>query len=472
MTTLLIACVTDEQDLFREQWLQNQMISDHYSILKRETILTAGKFEKMQGIYLDGNESIYPFFRGNLNIFYADLSAKSSFNFKTKIGGMDSQKVWLIGDPHLENLSIIGQTEDTLSLDWDDYDASGFGPWQWDLRRLSLSFWIMLKEANASLKMQIDVLDALLEGYFRGIRQWQSQKKRIVVDEDLVNHQVLKNLFLKSKAQQAELLLDHTNTDHSAFKLGTLETPLQQGVIKNELRKLDDQNTHWIKSIWFDFQKKFDLTKVDLIDQVQKLGTGVSSYPFHRFYLLTQDQSSLQKEIWMMKEIADRPVIAENETHGVRPFSSPAQRIKMSRFFLESRHDLSIETMIEEMLSFRIVKLSGFEKGLNLQKIKEWMETEGLSPIKELAMLSGLLLAQSHCFSPSLDGWLSMQNGKSIDQVEQGGVLITRDLFEQEENLRLELIDFLNEYESVIFKDLDFMRTLIQVHGPLLGWQP
>src|SRR3954469_4186808 len=77
-------------------------------------------------------ESPFTFYRGAALIMVADLAP-------TPRSGVTVQ---LCGDAHLSNFGLFGTPERRLLFDINDFDETLPGPWEWDLKRLAVSFEI------------------------------------------------------------------------------------------------------------------------------------------------------------------------------------------------------------------------------------------------------------------------------------------------------------------------------------------
>ena len=94
-------------DLERESWLLRTLVDDHFYLMSREPELVGGKLRKMTGDQLDGTTSLYPYFRGTLSQMYRDLSGDYALVVPTIYSSSKSALVLMVGDPHLENVSVM-----------------------------------------------------------------------------------------------------------------------------------------------------------------------------------------------------------------------------------------------------------------------------------------------------------------------------------------------------------------------------
>jgi uncharacterized protein (DUF2252 family) len=77
-------------------------------------------------------ESAFAFYRGAAKIMAADLADTPRTGLTTQLGG----------DAHLSNFGSFASPERTQVFDFNDFDETLPGPWEWDLKRLVASFVI------------------------------------------------------------------------------------------------------------------------------------------------------------------------------------------------------------------------------------------------------------------------------------------------------------------------------------------
>lgn len=81
-------------------------------------------------------ESAFAFYRGAAKIMAADLAGTPSTGLIAQLGG----------DAHLSNFGSFASPERTQVFDFNDFDETLPGPWEWDLKRLVASFVIAGRE--------------------------------------------------------------------------------------------------------------------------------------------------------------------------------------------------------------------------------------------------------------------------------------------------------------------------------------
>ena len=83
-------------------------------------------------------ESAFAFYRGAAKIMAADLAVTPNTGLFAQLGG----------DAHLSNFGSFATPERTQVFDFNDFDETLPGPWEWDLKRLVASFVISGRESG------------------------------------------------------------------------------------------------------------------------------------------------------------------------------------------------------------------------------------------------------------------------------------------------------------------------------------
>ena len=106
-------------------------------------------------------QSAFTFYRGSALQMALDLAATPS-------SGIDVQ---LCGDAHLLNFGIFASPERALMFDLNDFDETGPGPFEWDVKRLATSAVI----APRDLGMTVADQTAAAQGAAAAYRTWMAR---------------------------------------------------------------------------------------------------------------------------------------------------------------------------------------------------------------------------------------------------------------------------------------------------------
>src|SRR3954469_21262061 len=99
--------------------------------------------------------SPFAFLRGSANIMAADF-ATLPYSGITPI---------ICGDAHLGNFGFYASPERQLVFDLNDFDEAHPGPWEWDLRRLTVSVWVAGRQNGSSERACAEAVSWCVEQY-------------------------------------------------------------------------------------------------------------------------------------------------------------------------------------------------------------------------------------------------------------------------------------------------------------------
>jgi uncharacterized protein (DUF2252 family) len=104
--------------------------------------------------------SPFTFYRGAALIMAADLA-------RTPQSGLATQ---VCGDAHLMNFGVFGTPERRLVFDINDFDETTHGPWEWDVKRLAVSFTVAGRDNDFTMAQRKGVLLELVAAYRTAMR--------------------------------------------------------------------------------------------------------------------------------------------------------------------------------------------------------------------------------------------------------------------------------------------------------------
>jgi uncharacterized protein (DUF2252 family) len=79
--------------------------------------------------------------------------------------GDSGVNVQLCGDAHLSNFGIFGSPERHLFFDVNDFDETGLGPWEWDVKRLATSLEVAGRENDFTRKQRKRIVRGAVSSY-------------------------------------------------------------------------------------------------------------------------------------------------------------------------------------------------------------------------------------------------------------------------------------------------------------------
>ena len=152
--------------------------------------------------------SPFTFYRGAALIMAADLAA-------TPDSGLHAQ---LCGDAHLSNFGLFAAPDRRLVFDVNDFDETLPGPWEWDVKRLAVSFEVAGRENGFSRKERRGIVQATVAAYRQAMRRFAGMGgldvwyARIDVDELMAQ---LRSQMKKGMAKKAEKTVAKARTKDS-----------------------------------------------------------------------------------------------------------------------------------------------------------------------------------------------------------------------------------------------------------------
>ncbi|MBY0545948.1 MAG: DUF2252 domain-containing protein [Candidatus Obscuribacterales bacterium] len=122
-----------------------------------------GRLEKLlPHRYSRMSASPLAFLRGSALVMTSDLA-------HTPSSGIPVQ---LCGDCHLSNFGIFATPERNIIFDLNDFDETHPGPWEWDLKRLAVSFAVAALDNGSSIATAESAVEALAKSYRTNIEQF------------------------------------------------------------------------------------------------------------------------------------------------------------------------------------------------------------------------------------------------------------------------------------------------------------
>lgn len=136
-----LAACDDAPSSDRSRWLATTLHADHQPLLARAPERVAAKYTLLAA-------SAWQLFRGAAPQFFRDLAEPGGAlrpGAPSLPVGLDARapRLWLVGDPHLENAGAARTDDGDLTLAFHDFDAVRPGPFHVDVLRLATSFALL-----------------------------------------------------------------------------------------------------------------------------------------------------------------------------------------------------------------------------------------------------------------------------------------------------------------------------------------
>jgi Ser/Thr protein kinase RdoA (MazF antagonist) len=138
---ILSSCAADEGD-HRTGWLHSTLAADNRMMFERFPQAAAEKLAKMAATPFD-------FLRGTAAQFARDVLEPGPHHVRTHFGSAAASRRLLLGDAHLENVGTFYAGRVRRLVDFNDFDAAGFGPYHLDVWRLCVSIGLSRRSRGA-----------------------------------------------------------------------------------------------------------------------------------------------------------------------------------------------------------------------------------------------------------------------------------------------------------------------------------
>ena len=462
-----------DAEFARQSWLRDALIQDNRDLLERTPDATAAKLRKMAS-------TPYNYFRGTAAIYWRDQLEPRASRASTSHSTGASNLTLLVGDPHPENIGSFLGGDEKMHIEFNDFDASTYGPYHLDVRRLALGYYILAQASDALRHDARAIARAVAEGYASEITSqatgtaptsftWERGEGTVgagVILGDLIRRAERDGDIAKELLEYAPL----TDGERAMF-YGTLEASDVEGVIRDQTDPLTDAEDDLIAQVIDAYFETISASTGALTGTVRikgasrRLGAGVSSYPVRRFYVLTEGRTDSPDDdlLLELKETLDPPPLGRLVTLGVRDHASNAERVVAHQRLLQARDDQDpwLGWARIGALSFRIRHRTKYQKGVDAARIAEEVAGNdyGLDAVLALATQSGQLLAASHTRAPLANG----QDALSAISTAFGP---NTDAFADE------TADFAQSYGDRTLTDYALFQDLLDEHGFDLGYRP
>ncbi|MCB9649712.1 MAG: DUF2252 family protein [Deltaproteobacteria bacterium] len=449
----------------RAAWLQATLTDDNRDLLYRSPDLVAGKYAKMA-------LGPYPYMRGTALQWMRDLTQPGPVPMPARPMAPAAARVLLMGDPHPENLGSFLPADGDITVEFNDFDAARYGPYVADLWRLGSAFELLGRVLELDDAVQAELRAAAAEGYFDTVAALAAGEPAPRAAFRAGAGAIADDLMRRGlrDGQVREELLDYTEVVDGArrFKIGDLEASPAPGVVGEALAPISDRERRLITRLMEDYRTTVlpapELTQdsLQLKDVVRQVGSGVSSYPLLRYYLLLEGPTASVEDDWLVeaKEIRDPAPIPGLPLPAPRVFRTNAERVVAAQRALQAtdRDDPLLGHAADGAFSLKLRHRTKYQKGADVARMAEDLAAGDLVPadVVAFARLAGTLLGRGHALAPTLDG-------------PPGGPALRESLGDDRAAFVAQAADVAERYADQLFIDHQLFVELLATHGPFLG---
>lgn len=450
---LVAACSAVDGDP-RTGFLITTLTDDNQAWLARDRDALAGKYRKMATRGFD-------FFRGTAGQYWRDVTETGPVISATTVGDARSSWLWIVGDPHLENLGTFRGADGVLAVDWNDYDAATIGPWWLELRRLAVSLAIAADELELDPGADRALIEAAVRAYVGELERLADGGAAILEREGA--GEVTDDLIASARrsGERGARLADYTRLDSTGARVmfyGEVAPPRDDGVVVDTTALVRGQELASVEAAVAAWRSSALVVEAGAIKGVsRRLGAGVASYPVPRYYVLLEGPGPGVDDDLLLeaKECTDPPPIAGLGPAGWVGADANGARVVDAQRRLGARLDADPLLGHGEVapLSYRMRERTGFQRGL------EVADAAGdRAAAVALAEVAGRSLARAHALAPVPGA----ERERGVDRIAprvrgRGEVLVA------------ETRSFALAYADVVRADAARFAAALDERGPLLG---
>lgn len=459
LALVAVACSQAADDA-RAGFVIGAVTADNQAWLEREPRALAQKYRAMATRTFD-------FFRGTAGVYWRDASGAGPVPSASAFADEAGAWLWIVGDPHLENVGTFRGHDGVLAVDWNDLDATAVGPWWLDLRRLAVGLALAADELELGPGGDRVLIEAAVRAYAEEAARLAAGGARRLEDGDLGGAAVAELVDDATRAGQDGTILDtYTRVEDGrrVMFLGDVEPPRDDGVVVDTIDAVDLAERATVTAAIASWRPTalapLSPAAAAVKDVGRRLGAGVASYPVPRYYALLEGASAAVDDdvLIELKEAIDPPPLAGLPPPGLVTFGSAAERVVFGQRVFGARVDNDPLLGHGEVApsSYRVRERTGYQRGLDLPDVPR-----DRAAAVALAATVGRLLAAAHGLAPvpGVDG------ARALDRIAPriGG---------REDALVTETTTFALAYAEVIRTDAAAFARALDERGPWLGAEP
>lgn len=400
---VLASCAASEAPS-REQRIVESLSDDNFVAGRRDPALVALKLRKMQ-------RGPYEWLRGTASLYWRDLMEPGVDRVESTFGSPESSRVLLVGDPHPENVGTFrGFSDGQMFLDWNDFDATGYGPFTGDLRRLAAGFVVIAELGKpGDVALQTELSKLVATSYAEQVAVIASGERVAslgfgvaeLFDDELEKAQQRGDtLFAVDELAPAEAMI-------RSLAVGDLEAVADDGVIEDRVLEVDLDEADTIdRAIAQWAPGRLTPAEASIKLRARRIGSGVSSYPALRYQVVLEGSTPASDDdrLVELKETREGvltrglPILQGGE------WTNPAERAVDTQLRLHSRFDGDALLGAAQVggVAFKIRDREAYQRGIDATDLSE-LADEDPDQLREIAKRYGALLGRAHAQALTAD---------------------------------------------------------------------
>ena len=280
--------------------------------------------------------SPFTFYRGAAQLMAADLGTRPHT-------GIYAQ---LCGDAHLLNFGVYASRERALVFDINDLDETGYGPWEWDLKRLATSFVLAARDNGIGTHAE-GAVRATVGAYVAALNEmaglgWLERRYRMVrADRPVVDvvewsergSQALSKLVSKAtKKTQAWTVGKYTEVVDGVIRLRTAP-PVITAVSRRTAAAVTAALRPYFESL--SVERRAYLAAYHVVDVAHKV-VGVGSVGTYDYIVLLMGDGDHDELLLQVKEAEPSAV---KTALGEKPLLAHGERVVVGSWLMQSVSD-------------------------------------------------------------------------------------------------------------------------------------
>ena len=331
--------------------------------------------------------SPYGFLRGSTVVMTSDLSRLRTTGITPVI----------CGDAHLGNFGFYASPERDLVIDLNDFDEAHPGPWEWDLRRLVVSFWIAGRQSGMTEAQCGDAVMACVASYRESVRSLANQPllsrsfQRLNVDQ---LHITVKEKSLRQRIARTATLARTRTSDRALPRFTTVggakrqivdQPPLITRVSGRLAKRIATALDNYLVTLLPHWRRV--VGGYTLVDVAHKV-VGVSSVGL-RSYIALLEGSSPDDVLFLQLKQARRSVVARYVHGETARHAHQGQRVVEYQQALQTVSDPLLGWTTIDGLPYYVRQFRDMKGAIPIDDIKP-------GALNDYARILGQLLAKGH----------------------------------------------------------------------------
>jgi uncharacterized protein (DUF2252 family) len=348
--------------------------------------------------------SPFTFYRGGAYLMAADLA-------HTPVSGLNVQ---LCGDAHLSNFGGFASAERHMVFDINDFDETLPGPWEWDIKRLAVSFEIAGRDRGFSDAERREAVLEVARSYreamamFAGKRDLDVWYARLDIEallpqiEQAVGSKQTKTLernLAKARTKDSMRALDKlthlVDGEPKILSQPPLVVPIAELFPQMEAKQLESTLRRLLRQYRASLQndRRVLVERFELADVARKV-VGVGSVGTRAWILLMLGRDD-QDPLFLQVKEADSSVL--ESFVGASAFKNHGQRVVEGQRLMQASSDIFLGWIA-------ITGIDGVKRDFYVRQLWDWKasaDIEAFSPkrLGVYARMCGWTLARAHARS-------------------------------------------------------------------------